>query len=203
MQLLARFLTFDYRMNVRFWGFFLIAVATWNGKSRAQKVELLKEEALRAIKYLNQLRQNPADFSDSVGVSLEEATVASALAIDPLLTQVAEERAMDMARRNYFSHTTPEGKTVNSILCAKGYPIPRDLCQFKTINNFESICAGSNNGIECINFLVKDEGLDPPGHRIHLLGMNDFYRQHRKVGAALAFCPNSDYEYYFVIITAP
>ncbi|MCS6981872.1 MAG: CAP domain-containing protein [Flavobacteriales bacterium] len=190
-------------MKFRFFGLIWLIALSWNGKSRAQKVELLKEEALRAIKYLNQLRQNPADFSDSLGVNLKDASAAVALSVDPVLTQVAEERAIDMARRNYFSHTTPEGKTVNSILCAKGYPIPKDLCQFKTINNFESICAGSNNGIECINFLVKDEGLDPPGHRIHLLGMNEFYRQHRKVGAALAFCPNSDYEYYFVIITAP
>lgn len=169
----------------------------------AQPVKLHRDKAQEAIHYLNRVRANPPAYSDSIGIPLHEISPRHALQPDPLLTQVAEERAMDMARRNYFGHTSPDGKTVNSILCAKGYALPKEFCQYKTLNNFESICAGSDNGIDCINVLLRDEGLEPPGHRIHLLGLDNFYKTHTKVGAALAYRRDTDYEYYFVIVTAP
>lgn len=170
---------------------------------QAQPVKLHRDKAQEAIHYLNRVRANPAAYSDSVGIVLHGISPRHALQPDPVLTQVAEERAMDMARRNYFGHTSPDGKTVNSILCAKGYAIPKEFCQYKTLNNFESICAGSETGIDCINVLLRDEGLEPPGHRIHLLGLDDFYKTHSKVGAAMAYRRDTDYEYYFVIVTAP
>lgn len=42
------------------------------------------------------------------------------LTADALVTQVARERSADMAQRNYFSHTTPEGSTFDSLLAARG-----------------------------------------------------------------------------------
>jgi uncharacterized protein YkwD len=42
------------------------------------------------------------------------------LALDDLLGQIAGERSADMATRRYFSHTTPEGKTVLTILPERG-----------------------------------------------------------------------------------
>jgi hypothetical protein len=181
----------------------LLCIAAADTAILAQPVKLYRDKALEAILYLNRVRANPGQYSDSVGVALHEVQPRQILQPDPLLTQVAEERAMDMARRNYFGHTSPDGKTVNSILCAKGYAIPKEFCQYKTLNNFESICAGSESGIECINVLLRDEGLDPPGHRVHLLGLDEFYKTHTKVGAAMAYRRDTDYEYYFVIVTAP
>jgi uncharacterized protein YkwD len=40
------------------------------------------------------------------------------LTLDPVLTRIAQERCDDMARRGYFSHTTPEGRTVFDLLDA-------------------------------------------------------------------------------------
>lgn len=172
-------------------------------QAQAQHVKLHKDKAEEAVRYLNRIRENPDFYSDSVGISLSGIVPRHKLQPDPVLTQVAEERAMDMARKNYFSHTSPDGKSVNAILCAKGYPLPKEMCQYKTLNNFESICAGSETGIDCISVLLRDEGFDPPGHRIHLLGLDDFYKKHTKVGAAMAYRRDTDYEYYFVIVTAP
>jgi uncharacterized protein YkwD len=45
---------------------------------------------------------------------------APPLALEPALVALARERADDMARRHYFSHTTPEGQTVLSLLPARG-----------------------------------------------------------------------------------
>ena len=42
------------------------------------------------------------------------------LAIQPAVQSLARERSEDMARRDYFSHTTPEGETVLSMLPARG-----------------------------------------------------------------------------------
>lgn len=192
--------SFAKKLNLRLLVFILVLVPEF---LKGQELELFKNQALESIYYLNRVRAHPEMYSDSVGLDLQKFEATHPLAPDPNLMQVAEERASDMARRNYFSHTSPEGRTVNSILCQKGYPISKEYCQYKTLNNFESICAGSESGIECINILLKDEGVDPPGHRIHLLGLNDFYRTHKKVGAALVYRKDSDFEYYFVIITAP
>lgn len=169
----------------------------------AQKIKNLKELALESIHYLNRIRQAPNLYSDSVGIYLGAIEPTHILEIDPVLMQIAEERALDMVRHNYFGHTSPAGHTVNSLLCDKGFKIPKEFCQFRTINNFESICGGVQRGIECINILLRDEGLNPPGHRIHLLGMDDFYKSHRRIGAALIYKKDSEYEYYFVIITTP
>jgi uncharacterized protein YkwD len=42
-------------------------------------------------------------------------------AIDATLTQVARERAQDMASKGYFSHTSPTGDTAFTIIGRLGY----------------------------------------------------------------------------------
>jgi uncharacterized protein YkwD len=43
------------------------------------------------------------------------------LVVDAALTQVARQRAQDMASKGYFSHTSPTGQTAFSLLNASGY----------------------------------------------------------------------------------
>lgn len=45
----------------------------------------------------------------------------AALQIDGTLTQLARQRAQDMASKGYFSHTSPTGQTAFSLLNASGY----------------------------------------------------------------------------------
>jgi len=46
----------------------------------------------------------------------------SPFVLDGVLTQVARQRAQDMASKGYFSHTSPTGQTAFTILNATGYP---------------------------------------------------------------------------------
>ena len=44
------------------------------------------------------------------------------LQLDPVLTQIAQERSEDMAKRRYFAHTTPDGRTVFDYLDERRVP---------------------------------------------------------------------------------
>jgi uncharacterized protein YkwD len=46
----------------------------------------------------------------------------ASLAQDKALNEVAKQRSDDMAGRDYFSHTTPEGKNIYNFLAEKGIP---------------------------------------------------------------------------------
>ena len=171
--------------------------------SAQNQVVNMEEEALKAIHYLNRIRQNPKAYADSTGTpSLKYAKPKNLLNIDPTLMKVAYKRAADMAEKNYFDHVNKEGFGVNWLMQAEGYELNDRWTQKKDFNSFESISGGFATGIEHINNLILDKGQDPPGHRQHLLGMNDFWGKCVDVGAALVHNPKSKYKYYFVILIA-
>lgn len=63
-------------------------------------------------------RSTPAsDLADHINRTRQQSGLAP-LVLDPVLTRIAQERSDDMARRGYFSHTTPEGRTVFDLLDA-------------------------------------------------------------------------------------
>ena len=64
------------------------------------------------------------------------------LTFDPILSQVARERAADMARRGYFDHTNPDGHGVNYLVRRAGYILPSSYPSDG--NNLESIAAGGS-----------------------------------------------------------
>jgi len=116
---------------------------------------------------------------------------------DPILAQVAQERAVDMGTRDYFSHTNPDGYGPNYLVQEAGYILPSFYNQTLTGNNIESICAGSSTASEAWNLLMGSDG-----HRNHLLGVDPFYAAQTDYGIGYAYIPNSTYGHYWVIITA-
>jgi uncharacterized protein YkwD len=56
-----------------------------------------------------------ADFTRSVNAERAAAGLP-ALAVDGTLVNIARLRSNDMASRNYFSHTSPEGQTAFTLL---------------------------------------------------------------------------------------
>jgi len=56
---------------------------------------------------------------NAINAQREKAGLAGTVPSE-LLSQVAKMRSQDMAGRNYFSHTTPEGTTVINLLQAQG-----------------------------------------------------------------------------------
>lgn len=72
----------------------------------------------------------PAETSDYDTLTepvLAEINVArrkeglSTLTLDPALTRIAQARSIDMATRDYFSHTSPDGCTLDCNFLASGY----------------------------------------------------------------------------------
>ncbi len=65
------------------------------------------------------------DFpSEIAGIinSARNSIGCASLAQDKALSEVAKQRSDDMAGRDYFSHTTPEGKNIYNFLAEKGIP---------------------------------------------------------------------------------
>src|SRR3954470_5239420 len=60
------------------------------------------------------------------------------MVLDPILTQVARSRAMDMATRGYFDHVNPDGKGANYLIEQAGYKLPDWWGDSESANYVES-----------------------------------------------------------------
>lgn len=115
---------------------------------------------------------------------------------DPTLAQIAQLRAQDMADRDYFSHTNPEGFGPNYLVQQAGYLLPAFYNLALDANNIETIHGGSSTASGAWTSLMNS---DP--HQTHLLGLISFYAEQIDYGIGYAYNPNSTYHHYWVIIT--
>ena len=90
---------------------------------------------------------------------------APVVANNPSLTNLARSRSADMINRNYFSHTTPEGKNIFNILSENGIGY---ACAGENIYQ----CSPASNGSEQA---IINSWLSSSSHRANLL--NASYRQ--------------------------
>lgn len=88
-----------------------------------------------------------------------------ALLSNASLINISRSRSIDMLNRNYFSHSTPEGKTIFNILAENGI---RYGCAGENIY----LCSPASNGSESV---ILNTWLSSPFHRDNLL--NGEYRQ--------------------------
>lgn len=95
------------------------------------------------------------------------------VACDPVISAVAQGHAEDMERRDYFSHTSPEGIDVFGRLASAGVANPRAS---------ENIAYGCNSARSVVALWMGS-----PKHREHILG--DF----TKVGVGA-------YDLYYVLV---
>ena len=171
-------------------------------RDEKEKATLDHDEAKKAFEYLNRIRQEPAKFSKEVGVDLSDVKPRPALIWNDILAKVAEEKALDMANRDYFGHVTPEGLGINIQIHQAGYFLPKDWVKEKDQNFFESISAGTETGVAAIKNLIVDKELPAALHRKQLLGMNEFYSLCTDIGIGFARNPKSKYRTYMSIIIA-
>jgi uncharacterized protein YkwD len=76
------------------------------------------------------------------------------LRVDPKLAQAAQDHSSDMAERDYFDHTTPEGLTFADRIVNAGYPTP----------GAENIAVGQKDAPQ-----VMDGWMNSDGHRANIL----------------------------------
>jgi uncharacterized protein YkwD len=184
-------------------GFALALVGqSWSAGDEEEKATLDRDEAKKAFEYLNRVRKVPAKYSNEIGVDLSEVKSRPALTWNEMLAKVAEQKALDMAQRDYFGHVTPEGLGINIQIHEAGYKLPKEWIKDKDQNFFESISAGTQAGVEAIKNLIVDKGLPAAPHRQHLLGITDFYEKCTDIGIGFARNPKSKYRTYMSIIIA-
>jgi hypothetical protein len=120
------------------------------------------------------------------------------MAPDPILCEVAQARAADLAQRRYFSHVNPDGFGPNRLLRTAGYTLPAAWGDGRRDNFVESISAGYTSADDTWRMWMNSSG-----HRTHLLGLKSIYREQTNYGIGVYVDPGSRYRCYWVIITAP
>ena len=159
-------------------------------------------EIQAAFNYLNAVRKNPARYSNEIGVSLNGVQATHELKWNSTLAKVAQAKAQDMAKRNYFSHVDPDGNGMNIKINAAGYSLRSDWYSNRSLNYFESIAVGTTTGKEAIQLLINDSGAsnESAGHRRHLLGIDNFWSNCYDIGIGMA--KGGSYGYYWCVLIA-
>jgi uncharacterized protein YkwD len=165
---------------------------------------LQKVQAKEAFNYLNKVRVKPSNFKNEIGYFMKSIKPKHELKWNKILVEVAEEKAMDMAKKNYFNHVSKDGKGINVMIHKAGYKLNSDWIKDKKDNSFESISAGSKTAVESIINLIIDANVKGLGHRKHLLGMNNWYGMMKDIGIGFVSCLNTDntYNTYCCVIIA-
>ena len=105
------------------------------------------------------------------------------LTADATLTQVARNRAQDMASNGYFAHTSPSGQTAFTLLGAAGYAY--------AIAG-ENLARNNYPDDQSVSVAVSGF-MNSPSHRVNVLEP-----KFKSIGVGLALTP-SGMKYYVVI----
>ena len=102
-----------------------------------------------------------------------------------------------MSGSEYFGHVNPDGYGPNYLVRQAGYPLPTWYDPAPDGNNIESIAAGYPTPDA-----VWNAWMTSPAHRNHLLGLDPFWADQIEYGIGYVYDPESDYDHYWVVITA-
>jgi hypothetical protein len=188
------------------------------GRSFRPRGERLEERLLLSVSaqaqhfvyLLNLARHDPAAYEDSVGLPdglLDGVAPRPPLAVSDALFTSAEFHADEMATHDYFAYQSAvTSDWPNKMARDAGYVLPGNYPD--DTNYIESLAAGYNTGIspdpysradEPLRALILDDGIDPPGHRNHLLGIGTFNADNREVGVGYAYNVTATYRNYWAI----
>jgi len=196
--------TFFLRIGRNIFTFFLLLYlfVLPTGKVDAQ-ADYLQEAIRNSFLELNQVRQNPALYAAKYKLpALKKIPKIHALTWDTTLARLAQQKAADMANRNYFSHQDKQGRGMNYYVRHANYPLPAIFSKEISDNGVESIAANTEGPDGFIRQLIIDEGVRNLGHRKHLMGLEHF-KENTHVGIGIAYNPKSKYKYYCSILLAP
>lgn len=154
---------------------------------------IIKDEARQAFELINNIRSNPEKYYTELQLDSKLHISPNPLRWNDTLARVAEAKAMDMAKRNYFAHTTPEGYDINYFIDQSGY---------NSLSYFESISSGNESGMEAVKALIIDKNDTSKGNRNHLLGISKGDGALYDIGIGFVKSDGSKYQSYTCIIIA-
>ena len=143
---------------------------------------------------LNRARSDPQryDTEHNLGGLLNGVAAQPPLALNLNLVQSARFHSDEMATHGYFAHQSAVTTDwPNKMVRDAGYPL---VTSWPDDNNYvESLAARYSGGssvsysaADALEALIIDAGVNPPGHRQHLLGMTSFAAAFREVGTGYA-----------------
>lgn len=162
-----------------------------------------KNEAKKAFDLLVDIRNNPDKYYKELNYKKGLKPSSIQLKWNDTLAKIAETKAADMARRNYFGHVDPDGYGINYFINKSGYKLVPEWTKERNLNYFESIAVNSPGGEEAVKMLVIDKNTPSLGHRKHLLGLDNWNASLKDIG--IGFCrreSGSKYKTYTCIIIA-
>lgn len=120
-----------------------------------------------------------------------------AMVWDEKLAYIARIRCFTQAKFGWDGHVDPKGKGPNWWVRNAGYPLPDDYDQADDANNIESLAHNGNGTPE----QVWKSWMQSNGHRVHILGANDFYSGQTQVGVGYYFLESSTKKHYWCVLT--
>lgn len=183
--------------------FFSVAISLF-AQAQTKEISINKEQAQEAFKYLNEFRANPAKLMKALNIKFDASKVSKIqLTWNEQLAKTAEQRAYDMAARNYFDHVTPEGKGPNYFINEGGYSLRADWLKKIETNNFESIGANHATAVDGVKAFIIGKGSPGFMHRKHVLGMDDWNGSLYDIGIGFVEVDNgSPYKTYLCVLIA-
>lgn len=183
--------------------YILFAFIIWAQPILAQNIKIDRREAKKAYQYLNEFRMNPKKYGRAIRVNNLRNVKQTRLVWNEQLAKVAEERAKDMARKNYFDHTDPSGYGPNYHINKAGYYLNPDWLKKKSTNNFESIGANHETAIDGIKSFIIGRGSPGFMHRKHVLGMDEWNGSLKDIGIGFVRVKRgAAYKTYLCVIIA-
>ncbi len=184
--------------------YLLILSLLWINPLFAQKsAQLDRKEAKKAFQYLNEFRLNSARESRKLGIRPIKNVSEFPLVWNERLAKAAEEKALDMAKRNYFDHVDPKGFGPNYYIHQAGYSLNKDWLKHKSTNNFESIAANHETAIAGIQAFIIGKGSPGLMHRKHVLGLDEWNGSLKDIGIGFVRVPRgATYKTYLCVLIA-
>ncbi len=180
----------------------ILLVATAHGQTN--RIVVVKSEAQDAFRLLIDIRMNPERYIRELQISsVTKKVKRTKLRWNNNLARVAEKRALDMAKRNYFDHTDPDGIGPNYHIHHGGYKLNTDWLKRLDANNFESIAANHLTAFEGIKAFIIGKGSPGFMHRKHMLGLDEWNASLMDVGIGFVRSPiGSKYKTYLCVLIA-
>jgi uncharacterized protein YkwD len=183
---------------------FCIILMLFSFKTKQQEPYVDQQSAIQVFELINKVRENPEAYYKSFKLNNKLTITTTSLVWNETLAQAAEDKALDMANRNYFAHVDPDGFGMNYYINDYGYALDSMFLQSKKDNHFESLCAGQPNAYNVVAALIIDKGVPNKAHRNHLLGIGKHYSSLVDIGVGYVQAKNSTstYQSYVCILIA-
>lgn len=189
---------------MRILSIFVMLLLMTNSYAQRKKITVDRAAAKEAFAYLQAFRDNPKKMMRALGVRFGAKQVSTIrLRWDDDLAKAAERRARDMAERNYFDHTSPEGIGPNHYIVKAGYALNSDWLKQRSANNFESIAANHPTAVDGIKAFIIGKGSPGFMHRKHVLGLDAWNGSLQDIGIGFVrISEGATYKTYLSVIIA-